>query len=355
LPAAGRLTRVRDGRDSSAHSDFGDHVKHSAGILGTGSYLPKEVVGNEEIARRVGVTAEWIERKTGIHERRHVAPDEATSDLAVRAGAAAMAQARMPIGDISHIIVATSTGDFPQPPTAHLVQGELGAVRAACFDVNVVCSGFVYALALADALVAHQPDTRVLVIGADVYSRILDFTDRRTAVLFGDGAGAVVVGPVPQPYGMAQFELAGRGDTHALIRVEAGGSRNPASHETIDSGGHYFRMEGRAVREFVVEQVPSALDTLLRRAGRTMGEVTHFVPHQANDVLIDELAERCGLTTTRVHRTVAKYGNVGGASIPVALDEANRSGALTDGDLVVLAGFGGGMAIGACLIRWRCC
>jgi acetoacetyl-CoA synthase len=330
-------------------------VRYFAGILGTGSYLPKNVITNGELAERVGVTVEWVERKTGIRERRYAAPDEATSDLAVHAGAAAVEQAGVPIEEISHIIVATSTGDFPQPPTANIVQGGLGAYRAACFDVNVVCSGFIYALALAEALVLQQPERHVLVIGADLYSRILDFSDRRTAVLFGDGAGAAVVGSVPAPYGVTQFELASRGDAHGLIRVEAGGSRMPVSHETILAGQHYFRMEGRAVREFVLEEVPPTLDALARRVGVRMDQVAHFVPHQANGVLIDELVERCGLTGVQVHRTVEKYGNVGGASVPVALDEANRSRALTDGDLVLLAGFGGGMAVGACLMRWRSC
>lgn len=327
-------------------------MTYAAGILGTGSYVPKDVVTNAEIAERVGVTADWIERKTQIRNRRYAAPDEATSDLAVRAGEAALEQSGVLPEEISHIIVSTSTGDFPQPPTSHLVQGQLGAHKAACFDINVVCSGFVYGLAVAQALVMQRPGSRVLVIAADVYSRILDFTDRKTAVLFADGAGAAVVGAVPEPYGMADFELAGRGDAHALIKVEAGGSRTPASHETVDEGGHFFRMEGRAVREFVLEHVPPALAALVGRAGTGMERIGHFVPHQANGVMIDELVERCGLTGAKVHRTLHEYGNVGSASVPLALDEANRSGALGDGDLVLLAGFGGGMAIGACLIRW---
>ncbi|GAB3450889.1 3-oxoacyl-ACP synthase III family protein [Actinophytocola sediminis] len=325
---------------------------HAAGIIGTGSYVPKDVVENAELAERAGVTAEWIERKTAIRRRHFAAPHEATSDLAARAGAAAIEHAGLSAVDIGYLIVATSTPDFPQPPTAHIVQSALGADNAVCFDVNVVCSGFVYALALADALVNQDPTLRVLVIGADVYSRILDFADRRTAVLFGDGAGAAVVGAVPRPYGLTMFELAGRGDAHALIRVEAGGSRTPASHETVAAGQHYFRMDGRAVREFVNEQVPPTLATLLRRGGMTTRDVAHFLPHQANGVLIDELVDRCGLSTAQVHRTVDRYGNTGGAAIPVSLDEANRSAAIADGELVMLAGFGGGMSIGACLMRW---
>ncbi|WP_053711642.1 3-oxoacyl-ACP synthase III family protein [Streptomyces sp. NRRL B-3648] len=322
------------------------------GILSTGSYLPKREVGNDEVAERVGVTAEWIERKTQIRSRRYAAPHEATSDLAVRAGAAAMEQAGLSADQIDYIILSTSTGDFPQPPTSYLVQHGLGAYGAACFDVNVVCSGFVYALALARGLVALNPDSRALVIGADLYSRILDFDDRRTAVLFADGAGAAVVGAVPAPYGIIDTALTSRGDAHHLIRVEAGGSRNPATAETVAEGGHFFRMDGRAVRDFVADNVPRALVELAESVGVELADVRHFVPHQANGVMLTEVVERAGLVNAHTHRTLRKYGNVGSASVPVALDEANRSGALAAGDLVLLAGFGGGMAIGASLLTW---
>jgi acetoacetyl-CoA synthase len=322
------------------------------GILSTGSFLPKNEVGNEEIAEHVGVTAEWIERKTQIRSRRYAAPHEATSDLAVRAAERALAQAELTAGEIDYIIVSTSTGDFPQPPTSYLVQHGLGAYGAACFDVNVVCSGFVYALALAHSLVTVRPDARVLVIGADVYSRILDFTDRRTAILFADGAGAAVVGAVPEPYGIIASDLSSRGDAHHLIRVEAGGSRRPASAATVAEGAHFFRMDGRGVRDFVAEHVPAALAALVRRAGVDLAAVDHFVPHQANGVMLGEVVERAGLGAAQTHRTLVRYGNVGSASVPVALDEANRTGALSPGDLVLLAGFGGGMSIGASLLTW---
>ncbi|MFJ8637183.1 3-oxoacyl-ACP synthase III family protein [Streptomyces sp. NPDC093568] len=322
------------------------------GILSTGSYLPKEEVSNEEIAGRVGVTAEWIERKTQIVSRRYAAPDEATSDLAARAATRALEQAELTADRIDYVIVSTSTGDFPQPPTAHLVQDAIGAYGAACFDINVVCSGFVYALELARSLCEGRPDSRVLVIGADLYSRILDFGDRRTAVLFADGAGAAVVGPVDEPYGIIGTDLVSRGDAHDLIRVEAGGSRNPASARTVAEGGHLFRMNGRGVRDFVMAHVPPALTALADRVGVEVAQVDHFVPHQANGVMLGEVVELTGLTRATTHRTLQKYGNVGSASVPVALDEANRSGALGRGDLVLLAGFGGGMSIGASLLRW---
>lgn len=322
------------------------------GILSTGSYLPKHEVDNEEVAERVGVTAQWIERKTQIQSRRYAAPHEATSDLAVQAAERALTQAQLAPEQIDYIIVSTSTGDFPQPPTSYLVQHGLGAWGAACFDVNVVCSGFVYALSLAHSLVAMRPKARVLVIGADVYSRILDFTDHRTAILFADGAGAAIVGTVPEPYGIIATDLASRGDAHHLIRVEAGGSRNPASAQTVAEGGHYFKMDGRGVRDFVAEHVPPALLALADKAGVDIGAVDHFVPHQANGVMLGDVVERTGLGAAQTHRTLIKYGNVGSASVPVALDEANRTGALSPGDLVLLAGFGGGMSIGASLLTW---
>ncbi|MET9251974.1 ketoacyl-ACP synthase III [Nonomuraea sp. NPDC003709] len=327
-------------------------AKQFTGILGTGSYLPKEEVANEEVAAKAGVTAEWIQRKTQISARRHAAPDEATSDLAVRAARNALSQAGVDIGRIGYIIVSTSTGDSPQPPTSYLVQDALGGRGAACFDINVVCSGFVYALALADSLVALRPDTYALVVAADVYSRILDATDRRTAVLFGDGAGAAVVGPVPERSGIIGFDLTSDGAASQLIRVDAGGSRLPASHETVEAGDHYFRMDGRGVRNYVMEHVPPILEGLVSRAGFRPQEVDVFVPHQANGVMVTELVERVGLTGARTARTLERYGNVGSASVPVALDEANRSGLIKDGDLVLLAGFGGGMSIGACLLHW---
>lgn len=325
----------------------------SIGILGTGSYMPEWTVTNEEIAQRVpGTTADQIVRKTAIRTRRFAHAGDATSDLAARAAAGALEHAGLSADRIDYLIVATSTGDHPQPPTACLVQDRLGAYGAACFDINAVCAGFVHAVVLARALVASRPGSHALVVGADVYSRILNFDDRRTAVLFGDGAGAAVVGAVPPSRGIVDFDLASRGDAHDLIRVEAGGSRQPASTKTLANGGHFFRMRGRDVTDIVLHEVPPFVDKMLSRAGATAAEIDHLVPHQANGVLLEQLVDRCGLAGARTHRTVEKYGNVGSASVPVTLDEANRAGLLADGDLVLLLGFGGGMSMGACLLRW---
>ena len=323
------------------------------GILGTGSYLPERVVTNAELATLVrGADPDWAVRKTLIEARRFAADHEATSDLAIQAAGNALANARITADRIDYLIVATSTGDSPQPPTSSLVQNAIGATRAACFDINVVCAGFVFALELARSLIVANPGSVVLVVGADVYSRILDFGDRRTSVLFGDGAGAAVFGAVPLPYGVLDVELVTRGDAHKLIYVEAGGSRRPASPESVADGGHYFRMDGRGVRDFVLDGVPPILSDMLKRAGMTAEDVQHFVPHQANGMMIRELVAAAGLSDAQTHLVLDRYGNTGSASIPIALDEAARAGAFADGEVLLLAGFGGGMAVGATLIRW---
>lgn len=326
--------------------------RQSIGILGTGSYLPKEEVTNAEVASRVGVPTEWIENKTQIAGRRYAAPDEATSDLALRAATRALEQAGMGADRIDYLIVSTSTPDSPQPPTAYHVQRGLDAYGAACFDINVVCSGFVYGLALAESLVSRRPGSHALVVAADVYSRILDFSDRRTAVLLGDGAGAAVVGPVAAPYGFIDFELGSRGDAHRLIRVEAGGSRIPTSEQTLADGGHFFRMEGRGVRDFVMENFPGFLKNFSDRIGVGVEQIEHFVPHQPNGIMLSQLVDLAGLSGAHTHRTLERYGNTGSASIPITLDDANRAGRFKDGDLVLLGGFGGGMSLGVTLLRW---
>jgi 3-oxoacyl-[acyl-carrier-protein] synthase-3 len=323
------------------------------GFLGTGSYVPERIVTNHEIAELVvDATAEWVLDKTGIATRRWAAPEEATSDLAAKAALRALERAGLSPDRIDHLIVSTSTGDHPQPPTACLVQDLIGAHAAACFDLNAVCAGFLYGVELARALTTVRPGTHALVIGADVYSRILDFTDRRTSVLLGDGAGAAVIGQVPDGEGILRTDLSSYGESRDLIRVVAGGSRVPTTVETVAEGAHYFTMHGRGVRDFVMGTLPPLLDKLVTEAGFTIDDVDCFVPHQANGVLLRELAQRCGLAGAHTHLVVDRYGNVGSASVPVALDDAVTSGAIRPGQLVLLAGFGGGMSVGAGLVRW---
>ncbi|GAA2908666.1 3-oxoacyl-ACP synthase III family protein [Actinoplanes cyaneus] len=321
------------------------------GILATGSYVPKQIVTGHDVAGPAGVTPEWIERKTQIVTRRYAAPDQATSDLAAEAANRALEQAGVPASALRYLIVSTSTPDSPQPPTSYVTQSLIGADRAACFDINVVCSGFVYGLALARALVAQEPGALALVVAADIYSRILDVTDRKTVVLLGDGAGAALVGQVPSG-GFLDVELASFGHAQRLIRVDGGGTRMPLTAETVANGDHFFRMNGRGVRDFVMDNVPGAVQTLVERAGHLLGDVDHFVPHQANGVLLGELVTRCGLDTAQTHRTLERYGNTGSASAALALDDANQNGHLKTDDLVLIATFGGGMSLGATLLRW---
>ncbi|MFG1881923.1 3-oxoacyl-ACP synthase III family protein [Micromonospora sp. NPDC049102] len=326
------------------------------GIVSTGSYLPARVVGNTEVGDAAAVSAEWIERKTAIRERRYAAPHEATSDLAAAAAVQALRAANLSAGDIRYVVVATSTPDHTQPATATatIVQHLLGARNAAAFDVNAVCSGFVVALTVAERLLRAEPDPSAyaLVIGADIYSRIINPADRRTAVLFGDGAGAVVVGPVAPGHGTVSTNLVSHGDRHSLINVPAGGSRYPASAATVADGSHYFQMDGRAVREFVNDHLPQAVDVLLDNAGVHPSQVRHFIPHQANGVMLAEVWPRLGLAAACCHLEVEHHGNTGAASVPLTLDVAHRRGAFAPGELVVLAAFGGGMSVGATVLRW---
>lgn len=325
----------------------------AVGFLGTGSYLPERVVTNDDIAELVqDATPEWITSRTGIETRRWAAPGEATSDLAAVAARRALAAAGLPADRIDYIVVSTSTPDHPQPPTACLVQSLIGAGSAACFDLNAVCAGFVYGVELARRLVAGRPGAHALVIAADVYSRILDFGDRRTSVLLGDGAGAVVVGEVADGGGVVEIDLSSYGDDQDLIKVVAGGSRVPTTAATVAAGQHVFTMRGRDVRDFVMANLPPLLDKLVTGAGLEIADVDCFVPHQANGVLLRELVTRCGLDGAHTHLVVDRYGNVGSASVPIALDDAVRTGRIGAGDHVLLAGFGGGMSVGTCLVRW---
>lgn len=326
------------------------HDADAVGILGTGSCLPGNVVTNDEVGAPAGVTDEWITRKTAIRERRWAKSDEATSDLAAMAARMALDNAGVRAEDIALVLVATSTPDSPQPPTATAVAAELGVPAGTpAFDINAVCSGFVFALATAERMI-RGTGTHAVVIGADIYSRTLDPTDRRTVVLFGDGAGAVVLGPATGG-GVLATRLATFPAERELIRVPAGGSLIPASPASVEQGLHYFTMDGPAVRRFVESRVGplirSFLDTHLPDRGRPL----HFVPHQANGRMIEALAADLGFLPEHTHTTVRCFGNTGAASVPITLDRA--AGRFAPGDLVVLAGFGGGMAAGLALVEWQ--
>ncbi|MER7488866.1 beta-ketoacyl-ACP synthase 3 [Streptomyces sp. NPDC126497] len=320
------------------------------GVLGTGAHVPDRVVSNDEAGAAAGVDDAWIVRKTAIRERRWAAPGQATSDLAASAGRAALRSAGITADQLSMIVVATSTPDRPQPPTAAYVQHLLGAVGAAAFDVNAVCSGEVFALAAAEGILTRRGG-HALVIGADVYSRILNPADRRTVVLFGDGAGAMVLGP-GRGARIRSITAHTFGELSGLIEVPAGGSRLPADRAALDAGLQYFTMDGRAVRGFVEDRLPLLTKQFLHESGVGPGDIGHFVPHQANGVMLDSLFAQLALPRATMHLTLARYGNTGAASIPITLAEAARTGAFRPGELILLAGFGGGMAVGFALVEW---
>ncbi|MFE5550226.1 3-oxoacyl-ACP synthase III family protein [Streptomyces sp. NPDC056534] len=320
-------------------------------ILGTGAYVPDRIVSNDEVAVAAGVDDDWISSRTMIRERRWAANHQATSDLAAAAARVAMESAGITVDQLSVIVVATSTPDRPQPPAAAYVQELLGAPAAAAFDVNAVCSGMVFALTAAEGILVRRGGY-ALVIGADVYSRILNPVDRKTVILFGDGAGAVVLGTTGKGSIVRHIALHTFGDRSGLIEVPAGGSRLPLSQSGIEDGLFYFAMDGRGVRGFVAEHLPQLVSQFLCEAGVTPEDISHFVPHQANGVMLDGLFSELDFPHAIMHRTLENYGNTGAASIPITLDMAARSGAFHPGDLILVAGFGGGMAAGLALIEW---
>ncbi|MER5972451.1 ketoacyl-ACP synthase III [Streptomyces sp. NPDC002055] len=328
-----------------------DATQDARGVIGTGSYVPSRVMTNKDMSALAGVSEVAILRKTAIRERRWAKPEEATSDLAVAAARAALEQAGITAAELGLIVVATSTPDSPQPATACVVADELGAGHgtAAC-DVNSVCSGFTFALSIAERMLGDTSADYALVIGADVYSRILSPTDRRTIVLFGDGAGAVVLGPGGRQR-LISTRLASFASARELIGVPGGGSRMPATEETLRDGMQYFSMNGRGVTEFVETQVVPGIRDFLKDNGVTEDDIAHFVPHQANGRLLESMSDQLGIPPARMATTVTEYGNTGAASVPITLDRLSRSGAVAPGDLTLLAAFGGGMSMGLTLMR----
>ncbi len=325
----------------------------NTGVLGTGSCVPSRVITNKDVGELVGTTEEAILRKTAIRERRWAKPEEATSDLALAAARSAMEQAGVQPAQLGLVIVATSTPDSPQPPTACVVADELGARDGTtAFDINSVCSGFSFALTVAERMLVDAGTDHALVIGADVYSRILSPRDRRTTVLFGDGAGAVVLGRGGRQQLLAT-RLASFSGARDLVGVPAGGSRIPPTEETVREGLHYFTMNGRGVRDFVEAEVVPAIRNFLSDQGVRHDEIAHFVPHQGNGRMLEDIATQLGIPLARTATTVTGLGNTGAASVPITWDQLNRSGAVARDDLILLAAFGGGMSMGLALLRAR--
>ncbi|MFD2612963.1 beta-ketoacyl-ACP synthase III [Paenibacillus gansuensis] len=322
------------------------------GIIGTGKYVPERVLTNKDLEQMVETNDEWIVTRTGIRERRLASAEQATSDLALTASEIALKNAGITADQLDLIIVATVTPDMYFPSTACILQEKLGAKKAAAFDLSAACSGFIYGLANASNFIATGIYKYVLVIGAECLSKITDYTDRNTCILFGDGAGAVVLGEVPEGRGFKSFELGADGSGSELLHIRGGGSRVPSSPESIDAKQHFIYMAGSEVFKFAVRIMGSAAEEALRKAGMEKSEIDLLVPHQANVRIIQSALNRLELPEEKCMVNLDRYGNMSAASIPVALAEAAEEGRLNEGDKVVLVGFGGGLTWGASVLVW---
>ena len=323
-----------------------------ARITGTGSCLPEKVLTNSDLEKFLDTSDEWIVARTGIRERRIAADGQNTSDLATEAGRRAMEMAGIEAQDLDLIIVGTITGDFPWPATACLVQHQIGAGNIPAFDISAACSGFVYALDTAVRQIESGAIRRALVIGAEILSRAIDWQDRNTCVLFGDGAGAVVLEAQESEKGILSTHLHSDGSYWELLHQPGFGSRIPPTEEGVKSRIPYLKMQGNEVFKVAVRSLADVALEALEAHGLEPSEVDLFVPHQANRRILEAAAKRIGLRSEQIFMNVEKYGNTSGASIPIALDEANRSGRLQENDLVLLDAFGGGFTWGSVLLRW---
>jgi 3-oxoacyl-[acyl-carrier-protein] synthase III len=314
-------------------------------IAGTGRYLPQRVVSNDELAQRVATSDEWIRIRTGIRQRHIAADDEETSDFALRASQQALDAASLRSGDVDLIVVATTTPDMVFPSTACILQAKLGARGGAAFDVQAVCSGFVYALAIADRMIAGGLARNALVVGAEIYSRILDWSDRGTCVLFGDGAGAVVLLPSTEP-GILSAHLHADGHYKDILCVPGQVSRGGVT------GAPFVHMDGHAVFKFAVKVLADVAHEALEANGKTSADIDWLIPHQANIRIMDATAKRLGVAPDRVISTVDMHANTSAASIPLALDVAVRDGRIRTGQHLMLVGVGGGFTWGSVYVRW---
>jgi 3-oxoacyl-[acyl-carrier-protein] synthase-3 len=328
----------------------------SSRIIGTGSYLPSRVVTNEEVAGPLGIAPDQIHTLTGIRERRWAAPDEAASDMAIEAGRHALEVAGCEPGSLGAIIVSTTSPDQVFPSTACSVQRGLGCHAVGAFDVSASCSGFLYALSMANAMILSGQVQTCLVAASEVKSRFLDPTDESTAMLFGDGAGAVVLrgeqAAHPVKSGILGLRLHADGARHDLIRVEAGGSRMPSCPDTIAQARHVLRMKGATVFRVAVRRIEQAVHDIVKEFGIRLDDVNHVVLHQANGRILAQVADRLRVPQARLACVLERFGNTSSASLPIALDSAVRAGTIASGDLVLLGTFGGGVTWATGLVRW---
>jgi 3-oxoacyl-[acyl-carrier-protein] synthase-3 len=338
-------------------------------ITGIGTHVPEKILTNEDLERMVDTSDEWIVTRTGIKERR-IAGDENASDLAEKAGKRALSDAGLALRDVDLLMLTTSSPEMIFPSTACLAQAKMGLTCPA-FDIMAACSGFVFGTAVADALIRAGAFRRILLVGTDAMSRLVDYSDRGTCILFGDGAGAVVLEAADDaagggtgavgtadaagaslPGGVLASALFSDGTRVDALKVPAGGSAIPVSEESVRDRLHYIKMDGKEVYKFATKAVPEAVEAALAQAGLTLDDVDFVIPHQANQRIIDAAAERLGLPHEKMVSNISRYGNTSTASIPLALEELVREGRITPGMVVVLVGFGAGLTWGASVIRW---
>lgn len=321
-------------------------------IVGSGSYVPKMVLTNFDLESMVNTSDEWIIERTGIRERRIAGKDEAASDLAYEASQRALKSSGIKAKDIDLIILATTTPDMVFPSTACLLQDRLNAKKAVAFDVSAACSGFIYALSVADQFIKEGIYKTALVVGSEVLSRITDWNDRATCILFGDGAGAVVLQASPDRRGIISVHLHSDGALKDLLYIPGGGSRNPASKKTIEKGLHYIKMRGNETFKVAVRNLEEVALEAINSNNLKPSDIDLFIPHQANLRIIQAIAKRLNLSMDKVLVNIDRYGNTSAASIPIALDEAVSEGRLKEGDLILMEAFGGGLTWASALVRW---
>lgn len=328
-------------------------MPYSSQIVATGSYLPEKVLTNSDLESMVDTSDEWIIERTGIRERRIAADNQATSDLACEAAKAALQSAGLGPEDLDLIVLATTTPDMPVPATACHLQAKLGATRAAAFDISAACSGFLYGLSVADGMICSGAYRRVMVVGAEVLSRLVDWKDRTTCILFGDGAGAAILQPADgEERGINSIRLFSDGSLWDLLCVPGGGTVEPQSAIVLEKKLHYLKMKGNELFKVAVRTLESLVVDTLRENNMKASDISLLVPHQANTRIIQATADRLGLPMEKVMLNLERVGNTSGASIPIALDEAARTGRISPGDTILLEAFGAGLTWSSALIKW---
>ncbi len=327
-------------------------IQQNAGIIGMGHAYPEGILTNADLETLVETSDEWITSRTGIKQRHKAAEDEYTSQFGSAAAKQAIERAGIDVSEIDIIVCATTTPDQIMPSTGALIQAQIGAVNAAGMDVFAACSGFLYGMTMVESMIRTGQIKYALVIGAEVLTKYVDYTDRGTCVIFGDGAGAAVMGPVPEGKGILATKIKSDGRYEEQLYAPGGGTKLGTTHETIDNGSHFFKMKGNELFKVAVRSMADISAEMLEKAGYTVDDVDLVIPHQANQRITDAVASRLGVPEEKVYSNIAEHGNTSSASIPIAIDECIESGRIKEGSLVLLTAFGGGVTWGGTVIRF---